>query len=402
MRTHGLICSVCFGAALLAAAGIESRWEGVPEVWAASPQEAAGAATPSQPAAKPSSENQKQATAPPAEKTAGEAFKNVQVLKDVPASHFIPAMFFIAASLGVGCNHCHVTAEKGPWPMEKDDKKEKQTARTMMKMMMAINDQNFSGRQEVTCATCHQGHPEPVSFSPIVPLGAKQGEVGQVEATDLPSADAILDRYVDALGGTAALEKLRTRTIKGALVTESGRTYTLEIVEKAPDLGLVTAISPKGNVSRDGFDGTTAWNSSGSSVFESHGLERARIARDAQFFADTDMKKRFPQRFVAGREALNGEEAYVVRAGGPGDVSETVYFSVNTGLLLRRIVLTKTPLGRYSEETDYSDYREVDGVKLPFTVARMEVNTRYTEKYSEIKHNVPVDESSFQMPVGPK
>jgi hypothetical protein len=91
-----------------------------------------------------------------------------------------------------------------------------------------------------------------------------------------------------------------------------------------------------------------------------------------------------------------------VRAGGPGDASERLLFSVTTGLLLRREVLTKTALGRYREETDYSDYREVDGVKLPFTVARMEVNTRYTEKYSEIKHNVPVDESKFQMPVGPK
>jgi len=400
MRSRGLICFVCVGTAFWGAARIESRWGGVPEVWAASRQ--APASTPSQPASQPSSENPKQATAPPAEKTAGEAFKNVQVLKDVPASHFIPAMFFIAASLGVGCDHCHVTAENGPWPMEKDDKKEKQTARTMMKMMMAINDQNFSGRQEVTCATCHLGHAEPVSFSPIIPLGVKHGEQEQAGAKELPTADAILDRYVEAAGGTAAFEKLKTRTIKGVLVTESGRTYTLEIVEKAPDLGLMTATSPKGNVSRDGFDGTTAWNAAGSSVFASHGLEAARIARDAQFFVDTDVKKRLPRRFVEGKETVSGEEAYVVRAGGPGDVSERLSFSVSTGLLLRGEVLTKTPLGRYSEETDYSDYRDVDGVKLPFTVARMEVNTRYTEKYSEIKHNVPVDESSFQMPVGPK
>ena len=367
-------------------------------MWAASRQ----AATAAQPATKPSPEKPKQASAPPAEKTAGEAFKNVQVLKDVPASHFIPAMFFIAASLGVSCDHCHVTAENGPWPMEKDDKKEKQTARTMMKMMMAINDQYFAGVQQVTCATCHQGHAEPVVFSPIIPLGTKPGEEEQAGAKVLPSADAILDHYVAAIGGAAALDKLKTRITKGALVTESGHTYTLEIAQKAPNLGLVTATSPKGNVSRDGFDGTTAWNAEGSSVFESHGLEGARIARDAQFFADTDVKKRLPRRFVEGRESVGGEEAYVVRAGGPGDVSERLSFSTSTGLLLRREVLTKTPLGRYREETDYSDYREVDGVKLPFTVARMEVNTRYMENYSEIKHNVRVDDSTFQMPLGPK
>jgi len=350
----------------------------------------------------PAAGSPSQAAAPAAEKTAGESFKNVQVLKDVPASQFIPAMFFIAASLGVPCEHCHMTAENDPWPFEKDDKKEKQTAREMMKMMQAINDQNFAGVQQVTCATCHQGHAEPVALPPIFPLGAKHGEVQQVADKDLPSADAILDRYVQMIGGSAALDKLKTRTIKGSLVTESGRTYTLEIAEKAPNLGLMTATSPKGDVSRDGFDGATAWNAFGSSVFESHALEAARIARDARFFLDTDVKKRFPRRFVAGKETVGADEAYVVRAAGPGDISEMLYFSANSGLLLRRIVLTKTPLGRFTEQTDYSDYREVDGVKLPFTVARMEVNTRYTEKYTEIKHNVPVDDSAFRFPTGPK
>jgi len=343
----------------------------------------------------------RQAAAPAAGQTAGQAFKNVQVLKDVPASKFVPTMFFIAASLGVGCDHCHVTSDNGSWPMEKDDKKEKQTAREMMKMMQAINDQNFGGRQEVTCATCHAGHPEPVAFPPIPPLGAKHAEERPADATPIPTADQILDRYVEAIGG-AALGKLTTRRIKGALVSESGRTYTLEILEKAPNLGLLTATSPKGDVTRDGFDGATAWNAAGSSVLPSHGLEEARIARDSEFFTDTDVKKRYPRRFVAGKESIGGEDAYLVRAGGRGEVFEMLYFSVNTGLLLRRIVLTQTALGRYNEQTDFSDYREVDGVKLPFTVARMEVNARYTEKYSEIKHNVPADDSIFQMPVGPK
>jgi hypothetical protein len=311
-------------------------------------------------------------------------------------------MFFIAASLGVGCDHCHVTSDNGPWPFEKDDKKEKQTAREMMKMMQAINDQNFGGRQEVTCATCHQGHAEPVALPPILPLGAKPAPQEQPATKDTPTADQILDHYMDAMGGPSALGKLTTRATKGALLSESGRTYTLEIVQKAPNLGLLTARSPNGIVSRDGFDGSLAWNSFGASVFPSNGLEGARIARDSEFFVATNVKKRFPRRFVAGKELVGSEEAYLVRAGGHGDVSEMLYFSVSSGLLLRRIVLTQTALGRYNEQIDYSDYREVDGVKLPFTVARMEVNTRYTEKYSEIKHNVPVDDSLFHMPVGPK
>ena len=380
MRIHRSICSACAVALPLAAALVALVGHGTPL-----PTPAPGQAAPAHP-----------------EKTAAEAFQNVQVLKNIPASKFIPTMFFIGASLGVGCEHCHVTSENGPWPFEKDDKKEKQTAREMIKMMQAINDQNFAGRQEVTCSTCHQGHAEPVALPPILPLGASPAPAEQPAAKDAPSADQILDRYVDTIGGAAALDKLATRATKGALVSESGRTYTLEIVQKAPNLGLLTATSPKGNVSRDGFDGSMAWNSAGSSVFPSQGLEGARIARDSEFFVATNVKKHFPRRFLAGTEVVGGEEAYLVRAGGHGDVSEMLFFSVKSGLLLRRIVLTQTALGRFVEQTDYSDYREVDGVKLPFTVARMEVNTRYTEKYSEIKHNVPVNDSVFQMPLGPK
>ncbi len=351
---------------------------------------------------RPESFPRQAAAAPAAEQTAGQAFKNLQILKEIPASKLMPTMFFIAASLGVGCDHCHVTSDSGPWPMEKDDKKEKQTAREMMKMMQAINDQNFSGRLEVTCATCHAGHTEPVALPPIPALGAKHTEEKPAEAKDQPTADQILDRYVEAIGGAPALAKLTTRSIKGARVSESGRTYTLEIVEKAPNLGLLTSTSPKGEVTRDGFDGATAWNSSDGSAFPSQGLDGARIARDAQFFVDTDVKKRYPRRFVVGKDSIGGEDAYLVRAGGHGDVSEMLYFSVNSGLLLRRIVLTQTALGRYDEQTDFSDYRDVDGVKLPFTVTRMEAAARHTEKYSEIKHNVPVDDSIFHMSVGPK
>jgi hypothetical protein len=359
--------------------------------------ETARAAGP-QAASQPPSQGPKKDSGSQAEKTAGEAFKNVQVFKDLPASQLVPNMFFFAEALGVGCDHCHVTSDTGPWPLEKDDKKEKQIARDMIKMMRAINDQFFAGQLEVTCATCHQGQPEPDNLPPIRPLGAKPPETMEANVGELPAVDQVLDRYVEAIGGTATLQKLSTRGIKGVLVSESGHTYSLTITQKAPNRGLMTAVASGGRVDRYAFDGTTAWNATGDSVFESEGLEAARIARDARFFVDTDVKKRYPRRFTAGKETVGEEECYIVRAGGPGAVSEKLSFSVKSGLLLRRVVMTRTAVGRFMEQTDYSDYRSVDGVKLPFTVARMEVNTRYTEKYSEIKHNVPVDDAIFRVP----
>src|SRR5215472_18238202 len=88
---------------------------------------------------------------PAAEKTAGEAMKNVQVLKDIPESQWNSLMFFISGSLGVSCDHCHGQ------PFDSDTKKAKLTARNMMKMVREINAANFDGRPVVTCNTCHRG-----------------------------------------------------------------------------------------------------------------------------------------------------------------------------------------------------------------------------------------------------
>ena len=85
-------------------------------------------------------------------KKAEEQFKNIQVLKGIPADQLFPTMQFITASLGVQCDFCHVQGA-----FEKDDKKPKQTARKMMEMMFAINTDNFDGHRAVTCYSCHSG-----------------------------------------------------------------------------------------------------------------------------------------------------------------------------------------------------------------------------------------------------
>src|ERR1700721_2507892 len=99
---------------------------------------------------------------PEAQKTAGEAFKNIQVLKDIPASELIPSMRYVAASLGVGCDYCHQDDQ-----FDTDHKPTKQQARNMMKMMFAINQDNFNGKREVTCYTCHRGAAREANLPPF-------------------------------------------------------------------------------------------------------------------------------------------------------------------------------------------------------------------------------------------
>ena len=92
------------------------------------------------------------------EQKAGERFKNVKVMKDVPASAFLDSMGSFSLAMGKNCEFCHVQGK-----MDVDDKKEKTTARKMIEMTHNINAQNFDGKMEVRCYTCHKGLTHPAA-----------------------------------------------------------------------------------------------------------------------------------------------------------------------------------------------------------------------------------------------
>src|SRR5690349_127439 len=141
-----------------------------------------------------------------APKTAEQAYKNIQALKGFPADELIPSMQFIAASLGVECDFCHVERA-----FDKDDKKPKQTARKMIQMMFAINKDNFDGHREVTCYSCHRGSTKPVGTPIIEEEESKPAPPrvmtsnGAKDSTPSPAASSaeaeqILEKYVQVLG----------------------------------------------------------------------------------------------------------------------------------------------------------------------------------------------------------
>src|SRR5438445_13516789 len=132
-------------------------------------------------------------TSPPRERSAVEAYQNIQVLKEVPADQLVPAMQFITYSLGVECSYCHVEGA-----LEKDDKKHKLTARKMMQMMATINRDNFDLKQVVTCNSCHRGAPRPVAI-PIIAEGGSRTAIESEDAstTSVPPAELIIAKYVE-------------------------------------------------------------------------------------------------------------------------------------------------------------------------------------------------------------
>src|SRR5262245_55927691 len=145
------------------------------------------------------------------EKTAEQIYKNIQVLKGVPASQLQQVMAMFTGSLGVTCNHCHTN------PFDKDDKAPKQTARRMIQMVFDLNRGNFGGREAITCFTCHRGQAKPETVLALgknlflpAPAAEAKGDAA------MPSVDQILDRYVQAIGGKEALAKLKSRISKGS------------------------------------------------------------------------------------------------------------------------------------------------------------------------------------------
>ena len=324
--------------------------------------------------------------------TAGQRFKNLQVLKDAPADQIFPAMQFITASLGVECEYCHVRDA-----FEKDDKEEKKTARKMMTMMFAIDKDNFNGRTQVTCYTCHRGSTDPVS-TPLIPDTEPKPEGEETKTQPpLPNAGEILDKYVQAIGGAEAVHKITTRVEKGTLTGFGPAGMPVVVYAKAPDTRVTVVETPRGeNVTA--YNGQTGWMSGMGPARPITGGELDNEKRNADFYFAADIKTEFQQIRVARLDKVGDHDAYVLMARSPGHTPVRFYFDKDSGLLLREMRFVETPLGRNPSQVDYADYREFEGVKIPcqWTIARP--GGRFTIKITDVQQNVPIDESKFAAP----
>jgi photosynthetic reaction center cytochrome c subunit len=334
-----------------------------------------------------------------APKTAAEQFKNIQVLKDIPADQLIPAMQFITASLGKECEFCHVQGA-----FEKDDKKPKQTARKMMEMMFAINKDNFAGHREVTCYSCHRGSADPVA-TPVVMTeetkseDMKAGEDEEKPASG-PAAEQLFAKYLNAVGGAPAVEKVNSRVMKGT-ITFGDRNIPIDIYAKGPNKRVSITHTPDGD-SITAFDGHEGWlGAPKRPVREMHGPDIDAAAMDADLQFPEHLKDMFSQAEVRGTEKIGDTETYFVVGRREGKTPLRLYFDEKSGLLVRLVRFGETPLGRLPTQIDYADYRDAGGVKIPFRWTLARPGGRFTIQVSDVKENVPVDDGKFAKPPAP-
>jgi hypothetical protein len=342
---------------------------------------------------------QSPATGTAAPKLAEEQFKNIQALKGIPAEQIIPAMQFIAASLGVECEYCHV-----PHAFEKDDKKPKVTARKMIAMMTAINKDNFEGHREVTCFSCHRGAADPVG-TPILTEEGPKPEAGEEKKPGegkpaLPAADQLLDKYLAAIGGADALQKITSRAQKGTLTAFGGQHLPVEVYSKAPDKRFSVMHLQTGD-SITAFDGKQGWLSVPNRVHRMSAAENDAARIDADFYLAVHLKSLREKFRVETGEKVDGRDTYLVVGSAEGQPPVRLYFDQQSGLLLRLVRYAETPLGRNPTQIDYADYRDSNGVKLPFRWTLARPGNRFTIQVDDLQQNVPVDDAKFAPPPDP-
>jgi len=216
----------------------------------------------------------------------------------------------------------------------------------------------------------------------------------------MPSADQVLDHYVQAIGGRAAWMKLNSRVSKGSIEVPAidNLTGTVEIHEKAPN-SMLAVIKLGGGAFEQGFDGATAWSENprdGLRVLTGGELDDAR--READFYRPLDLRKNYSKLTVTGIERVNEHDTYVVEAVRGNGAQDKMYFDVQSGLLVRSVNQRYTPDGLTEFQADVDDYTALDGVKLPFTVHQSGGGSAFVIHFTEVRHNAQLADAQFAKP----
>ncbi len=299
-------------------------------------------------------------------------FKNVQVLKGIPVDQFLGTMGFIAASLSVNCTECHAAGGRGMIRDYAADTPKKQKARQMMLMVKAINQTNFGGAHRVTCWTCHRSDTQP----PETPsLMVQNGAVAERDPNDIEVPDEPIP--------SPAADQIKSPGQSTTIVHRS---------EKAENI-----------TTYDGRNGWIAMTNTLLPVKPLTGGELDGAQLDAEMFFPAGIKKYLRDwRTGFPPTTVNDQLVQVVQGTTPGGTRVKLFFDTKSGLLVRVARFADTALGFNPSQVDYSDYRDLAGVKVPFHWTLTWTDGRSEFEMSEVQPNVPIDAAKFGESVLPK
>jgi hypothetical protein len=345
----------------------------------------------------------RQAGPDPAPVMAENYFKNVQVLKGIPVDEFMDVMGMFSASLGYDCVSCHSdqlyndrAAFAIATPMI-------QRARQMLVMMNAINKSYFGGQPRMSCFTCHRGQNQPGN---IPSLAIQYGELmdDPNSITLFPDTRTTVEqqfnKYIQALGGAQRLAALTSFVAKGTYegFNTGGGPVPIEIFAVAPDKRAQVVQAPEGESIKT-FDGRSAWAAEPWRPMPllpltGGNLSGASLEAIVQFPAG--IQKAFSQWRVS-LTTIDDKRVQILQGVNGTDLPVNFYFD-EAGLLVRIVRWNRTASGVVPTQIDYSDYREVAGVKMPHTILMTWTDGQNTFALTDIQPNVAIDAARFARP----
>jgi len=268
-------------------------------------------------------------------------------------------------------------------------------------MMFALNKNSFEGRREVTCNSCHRGSRKPVS-TPLVAGGAPASphsadSAGGTVLPSLPTYRQLISNYIQALGGAAAIERVTSR-IETGVTNVSGKSLRVEVFAQNPDKWKLVRHFPQED-SVSAFDGQAGWlRIPGRPAREMHGadIDAALISSDLHF--PLHLQRLFPDLRVEYPEKIGERESYVLFCMREGRTAAKLYFDEESGLFVRVMILDESPLGVNPIQIEYGDYREVEGLKVPYLLTFTEPGSSYSIQIEEVRQNVPIEAGKFARP----
>jgi hypothetical protein len=343
------------------------------------------------------------AAAPPGVTQTQDVFKSVVLLRGIPLDTFFDAMGMFAAAMGNDCTFCHSPKAVFDRAAFAEATPRLQRARQMMVMMNALNKQYFGGEPRVTCFTCHRGSQSPVGDPDFTAQYGPPVEDPNSRAFAVDTrftADQVFAKYVQALGGADRVGKLTSFTAKGVYsgFDTSFEKVPVELFAKAPAQQTMIVHLGIGASTRT-FDGRNGWMAGPDTpvpllTLTEGNLDRARLEALVAFPAG--LRQAFPE-WRVGRTAIDDREVQVVQGLTGGQAMANFYFD-ESGLLVRLVRWTRTPVGFVPTQIEYADYRDVAGVKVPFHRTVTQTYMQTTVELSDVQPNATIDAARFARP----
>jgi outer membrane lipoprotein-sorting protein len=337
-------------------------------------------------------------------------FKNIQALRGIPVDEFMDTMGMFAAATGMNCVDCHVSDAGGDWAKYADDTAFKRTTRRMVAMVNTLNEGSFGGRRLVTCFTCHRGLRAPATLPSLDLQYADPPPLDPDQITrtipGAPTADQILDKYLQALGGAQRVAGITSITGKGSYrAYDDFQLSPLELYAKAPDQRTTIQHSPYGDMTIT-YDGKNAWMAAPRDIrpfpvvqYSGGNLDGAHV--DAKLEFPGRLKQALTKWIVGPDSTVGNQDVQIVQATTLSGFLVKLYFDTKTGLLVRSVRYSNSPVGRVPVRVDYSDYRAVSGVKVPFKWETTWTDGRTVFQLDSVQVNTAVDASKFAKPRPP-